>query len=433
VHYLILGKEGRRLAQMSQFITLMDADVPMEQAFKQAFGMSFESMEKELREYIRQDRYPVVSGHFEQKLGFDTQFQTAPVSEAEAQAYLGDLLLHSNRTDSEAYLQKALELDPNLAMANASLGMLRVRQGKPDEARKSLERAVAANSQNYLIHYYYAFVLSREGGGDMQVVTGISPETAVTIRAELKKAIELRPDFPESYSLLAFVNLVTGSQLDESIELLKRALAASPGRQDLSFMLVQIYMRKEDYKTARQLLERLSANSGDTQIAPRAQALLGQISAIEEQLTRFRAGGNERWSESPEKSSLKNPAGMTEQPDAIDRSDPSSSLREALRKPAADETQVQGNLVRIDCDAKGITFVIKIDDRLLKLKTDSFEQLDLTSFSEDAGREVTCGPRKPQNNVVVCYVSSSDARAKFHGLLRSVEFVPKDFQLKPST
>ena len=76
--------------------------------------------------------------------------QAAPITEAEAQAYLGDLLLKGNRANAEVYLQKALALDPDLPMANASLGLLRVRQGKHDEARKRLERAVAASSQNYL-------------------------------------------------------------------------------------------------------------------------------------------------------------------------------------------------------------------------------------------------------------------------------------------
>ena len=54
--------------------------------------------------------------------------QAAPITEAEAHAYLGDLLLKSNRVDAEVYLQKALALDADLPMANASLGLLRVRQ-----------------------------------------------------------------------------------------------------------------------------------------------------------------------------------------------------------------------------------------------------------------------------------------------------------------
>ena len=40
----------------------MDAGVPMEQAFQQSFQSTFEKMEKELREYVRHDRYPIVTG-----------------------------------------------------------------------------------------------------------------------------------------------------------------------------------------------------------------------------------------------------------------------------------------------------------------------------------------------------------------------------------
>ncbi len=153
VHYLILGNGGVRSNKVGAFVDAMGRNVPMEEAFQQSFSMTFESMEKELKDYIKNDRYPVMNGHFERKLGANVDMQVAPISEAQAQAYLGDLLLHSNRTEAESYLQKALSLDPDLPMAHASLGMLRVRQGRADEARRSLERAVAADSQNYLTHY----------------------------------------------------------------------------------------------------------------------------------------------------------------------------------------------------------------------------------------------------------------------------------------
>ncbi|MEP6742214.1 MAG: tetratricopeptide repeat protein [bacterium] len=424
MHYLILGKDGQRIEQLRKFLGLTSASVPLEQAFQQAFAMTFESMEKELREYIKRDRYPVLTGHFESKLVVETDMQAAPISEAEAQAYLGDLLLHSNRVDSESYLLKALKLDPNLPMANASMAMLRLREGKTDEARQMLERA-AANSPNYLIHYYYAYALSREGSkDDLEMVSSFTPEAAAKMRAELKKAIELRPDFLESYSLLAFVNLVTGSNIDESIEMLKRALAKSPGKSNLAFMLAQIYMRKEDYKAARQLLEQLSGGNGEAEVRQRAQDLLTQLGSIEEQM-RYRAASAERASHTSEKSLVLNGS-----PEASANIDPSSYLRDALRKPVAGETQVQGSLERIDCDAKGIVFSVRVGGRVLKLRTSSFDALDLTSFSSDSGNQISCGPRKSENNVVVCYVAASDSRSKVDGTLRSVEFVPKGFQLK---
>lgn len=429
MHYLIGENKGERLQQLGKFIQLLETNLDTEQAFQQAFQTSFENMEKALREYIKRDSYAVTAGPFESKLGFDNEMQVGPISEAEAQAYLGDLLSHSHRPEAESYLQRALALDPKLALAHAAFGMMRAREGKYLEARECLERAMAAGPPNYLIHYYYAYALSREGMNEMQLVSGYAPETIVKIREELKKAIELKPDYPESYNLLAFVNLVTGTQLDESIALLKRVLATSPGRNDLFFTLAQIYKRKQDFKTARQILERLSQNNGDQHLRQQAQGLLKQLALTEEQMARMEALRNSPGNANDAASRAVSVEGSES---AIDSPPPDQStfLRNSLRQPEVGEKRVQGLLVRVDCDAKGITFVVKIDGRLVKLHTEKFPDVQLTAFSVDAGMEIGCGPRKVENSVVICYVPLTDPRGKFEGAVKSIEFVPKEFKLK---
>jgi predicted Zn-dependent protease len=89
--------------------------------------------------------------------------ESAPITEAEWNYHLGDLALHINRQDCEQYLKKAIRLDPNLAAAHASLGIAQMRGQRLADAKQSLERAVATGSQNHMVHYYYAFALSREG------------------------------------------------------------------------------------------------------------------------------------------------------------------------------------------------------------------------------------------------------------------------------
>ncbi len=81
-------------------------------------------------------------------------------------------------------------------------------------------------------------------------------------------------------------------------------------------------------------------------------------------------------------------------------------------------------------DGKGITFVVKVDDRLLKLRTASFNSMEIVTFSEDAGGQITCGLRKPQDNVVVAYVAATGSRPSVDGTVKSLEFVPRDFKLK---
>src|SRR5438132_2540186 len=158
VHYLILGNNGQRLAQLGKFLQLLNSGRTIDEAVSQAFQTDTVTLEKELKKYIEGHTFRMQIATFERKLEFDSEFTTSPLSEAEAQAYLGDLLLHVNRlNDAETRLQQALSLDQKQPMALASFGILRARQGRFDEAKKSLQQAANANSANYLVHYYYAY------------------------------------------------------------------------------------------------------------------------------------------------------------------------------------------------------------------------------------------------------------------------------------
>jgi tetratricopeptide (TPR) repeat protein len=425
MHYLVLNHNQQRASQMVKFIELMSGKMPMEEAFSQAFQTTFEAMESELRAYIKQDRYVVMERNFESKLESAREMQSTPISEAEAIAYLGDLMLHCNRPEAETYLRKALVLDPNLAMAHASLGVFLFRHGKADAARVSLERAVAANSQNYLIHYYYASVLGRPPTDEVQLNAGYPMELAAKIRAELKKAIELRPDYPESYNLLAYVNLVTNTDIDETILMLTQALSASPGRIDFRYMLGQLYMNKDDSKAARPMLEQVAAAPDiDEKVRAHAKKLVQTIDEVEEQRARLAALRAANRGAPPGDGKLNSDEDQNP-------NDPSTTLRIALRAPAAGETQAQGTLVRVECDVKNFVFVVRAGEKLLRLRSVSFDRVGLTTYDDQVRGTVTCGARQPENPVVVFYIASADKQAKIDGTLTSLNFVPADFKLKP--
>jgi tetratricopeptide (TPR) repeat protein len=404
------------------FLDQLRQNIPAEKAFRQAFQTDYAGMQKELRDYVQRQSYLGQLVTFEKKLEFSAEMKTAPITEAEAQAFLGDLLFHIRRPeDAKTKLEQALALDSKLAMAHASLGMVLMQQKKFSEAKEHLQQAVADNSTNYLAHYYYAYALSREFMTEGQLVHSFPAETVRKMRAELARAIELKPDFPESYHLLAFVNLVTGDQLDESIVMIKRAVALSPGSEEFLFVLTQLYIRKQDLEGARRVIEPLAAHGADPQIRARAGSLLASISSMQEAMARFRAGKEERAGD----------VVVDLQTNEVTNTDPTSYLRDALRKPEAGERQVQGMLVRIDCDVKGIIFTVRSGDGLLRLKTARFEEMDITTFAPDVAGEITCGVRKPENAVVVSYLPGSDVRAKTGGTIRSLEFVPNDFKLNP--
>jgi len=428
VHYLILGNGGQRAGQLGKFIQLITNNVKIEDAFAQAFQTTVEAMEKDLKKYIEGRTFKMQLATFDHKLEFDNEMKVAPLTEPEAQGYLGDLLLHIHRlSDAEARLQQALTLDPKLTMAEASLGILRARQGRFDEAKTALREAVKGDSNNYLAHYYYAYALSREAMDANNMVQHYEPETTDTMRAELMKAIDLSPTFPESYSLLAFVNVVTGEHLDESVSLLKHALALSPGRQDLDLKLAQIYLRQEKFDLARETLDPLR-NAKDRRLHMQAESLLNSIKNYEEQMTRYKAGPQLR-----EENSATSAKEVKEDASPPPMS-PSDQLRQVLRPLAAGEEQIQGLFLRLECDnSKGIAyFIVQAADRIYKIRATSLGQVQLTAYTPVAG-EVSCGPRKTQDNVVLTFRPTKDAKdvkSKIDGDAIALELVPKDFQLK---
>lgn len=422
MHYLIIGKAGRG-DQLSKFLTLRKSNMPLEEAFEKAFETTFADMERELRSYVKQDRYNVIRANFKQKIELDTTTEAATLTEAEAQAYLGDLLLHAHRQDAYKYLEKALQLDPNLAMAHASLGMAYFREGKEKEAHASLERAVSANSQNYLAHYYYAYTLSRPPAGDAPATNEYSPELAAKIREHLQKAIALRPDFPESYNLLGFVSLITGEGIDEAIASLKHVLSTSPGLHELTYMLAQLHLRNDDYKLAQQMLEQVARSNAPEQLRQHAELLITEIKKLEQQRAEYEARRSRGNSTTTYGSDGKQTIEQV--------NDPSFYLREVLRAPEKDETQLQGKLVAIECEAKGIVFVMETASSTLRLRTENFDSIELTTYDPSVQGNISCGARKLQSSVVVCYLPNADKRVKADGVLKSIEFVPSDFKLKP--
>ena len=431
-HYLLQGENQKRRPQLARFVDLVRSQLTIDEAFQQAFQISLDAFEKDFKSYVQGAKYMATAVTFEKKLDFDAQMQSAPLSEAEAQAYLGDLLLHTRRyNDAESHLQQALTLSPELPMAEASFGMLRVRQGRLADARKYLEKAVAGNSQNYLAHFYYAYALSGLTLDGSQVINSYSSEEAATMRGELRKAIGIKPDFAEGYALLGFINVVRNEEIDETIVLLKRALTMSRSNQRVLFMLAQLYMRQEKFAEARQLLEPLARNSPDPELRQHAQSLLEGVTRTEESIAQYKAMEKEvaaRLEESQRRQPTQTD-GNSVTLAGPDAADDNSLLSQALRKPQTGETRVQGILTAIECNAKGITFKVRAGDRLLQFHSDNFERIEITAFTKEVTGEITCGLRKPENPIVITY-GPARAGSKAVGEASAIEFVPRNFVLK---
>jgi hypothetical protein len=311
--------------------------------------------------------------------------------------------------------------------------MLEMRRAHYAEARRYLERAIAARSDNYLVHYYYAYVMTQELLGSGKSIMDIEPSVAQKMRAELKQTIELAPNFAEAYRLLGFINLVAGEELDESIKLLQHAMQLMPGEQEFGFILAQIFMRKHDYQAARELLEPIARSSGTkAELRTRSQYLLDAIKSVEERLARYKSGaggGVEVSGDAPPPGAVIVLDENEQGPGASREEGLSEMINQVIHQPQAGEVRVRGQLLRIDCGNE-ILFSVQTEGRTFKLTTKKFEGIKFISYLPEYASEITCGVRKPVDDVVIIYKPFTNAKGKAEGEVISVEFVPKNFKLK---
>ena len=415
VHYLLNGKGGQRQSQFSRFIELLTSGETVEDSFQQAFQTDFTTIESELRAYLRNARYPEQVRMFDQRLEFQLEAQSAPVTEAETRAYLGDLLLHTDRLDeAESYLQRAIAADPNLSMAYASLGLLRLKQNHFSEARQHLERAIALNPKSYLAHYYYADVLSRDGTETDTTVKGYAERTRL-IRAELKKAIELAPGFLESYRLLALADLERNPQLDETLALINHVLHLTPRRQEFLLLLARVHLRQEEFSVARKLLEAVKHNSTEPQLRTEAQTLLDRVAASEQAAALLKSQNAGIDPESTSQAATQQPCDMPQ---------PGPQLK-PLRFNGA---QACGRLVKIECAETGVVLLVEAGDQTLKFHSEKLNGIRFVTYSSDMRGRIECGGLStPAPPVLVTYRSAKNKPADFAGEVVAVEFVPEDW------
>jgi len=436
IHYLIQGNKGANNAGMDKFLALVMDKTEPEKAFQQAFQTDYATMEKALRKYVEQRTYRATTVTFKNKLTFDTEMTTVPLSEAEANAYLGDLLYHTHEyTDAETYLQKALSLDADSSLANTSLGLVKMRQRKFAEAKKYLEKAVATDRKNHLAHYNYAYILSRESMDEFGYVQKFSPETTGKMRESLQRAIEINPNFAESYRLLGFINLVNNENLDESLAFLKKGLALQPGNQEYSLLIAQIYMRQEKYAEAKEIAAKIVKTAAEAGMRSTAQNLLSSINQYEESKASFEKQKKEFEDKGIRPTTLirrSSDKPMSESEIAkINEENEINSLNRIIEKPKSDEKQIVGYIEKIVCAKGEINYTVKTGNESFMLTSKDFNELNLTAMAKEAENlSVGCDTQMQNILTVITYRPSADAKAKSKGKVLSLAFVPKFFRLK---
>jgi tetratricopeptide (TPR) repeat protein len=419
VHYLLEARGGERRDGLDRFTSMLAEGSTAEDALHSAFGIGVAEAEAGLADYVRLERYHSSAELFERPLDFDSQLTTVPLAEAEGLALLGDLLLHTDRdANAEGYLLRAVALDPNSAAARVSLGVLRLRQNRADEAREELQKAATLAPANHLARYYLAEALNRDDGTAAPEQSSIKAfeERTDAIRAELRRAIELAPGFIEPYKLLATVEMERGDRPEEAAAVLTRASALAPRRADLTLLLAQARLLAGRDDDARKLAEPIALRAADARLREQAGVLLARIVVRREEAERLRAQAAEEARADAEAT----PAQPCDMP-----------LRGGpqYKRLRFEGAQVCGRLSEIECDKAGVVFNIMTDaGAILRLHAGDLSAVRFVTYTTavKTGR-IACGLRETAARALVTYRPKHDERASTDGEAVAVEFVPEDW------
>lgn len=320
-HYMMIGDSNAREARMVEYTTLINQGVDSDQAFAQAFKLSMAEVEKRLKNYINGNTYTANTYKLPSIEG-ENDFSVNPISEAEVQYYLGNLLARTNRIDeAEILLKRAIEMDPQLAGPYEGLGFVAVRRNRFDEALEHFKRAVTRGSKNHLAHYYYAETLLR------QVIGSVRPSLAQQIADELRTSIKLMPGFAFAHYALANLAAMTEENLKEGLEAATLAIKLEPQNKRFALALAQLQMHTQDYAAAKKTLEPLLAAGVEPKLKESAELMMKSI----ENRTRTPRV------EQPPPELKQNSASPKVIPEAKQKSDPEKSASEPLPSQQAEK------------------------------------------------------------------------------------------------
>ncbi|MBI3484445.1 MAG: DUF1570 domain-containing protein [Acidobacteria bacterium] len=275
-HFLMMSDQGARRSQIAEFLRLLEQDVPSADAAARVFG-DLAVLARQLDAYIRQNAFSSLRVPPSRALGTgadDSSYAVREIPLAESLAIRADILLHNDRfAEARKLLGEALWLNPDLPLANESMGFLLFRQGDRAGAEKWFAAAAELDSLNALAHFYHALAMAREGEeiGDFEAT-----------EKHLRRAIQLNPDFAAAYSMLALAYATQDTRLEEALRLARHAVELEPGTLEHQLRVGSVLLRMERVEEARRIAQRVAAAAKSEEDRAAAAEFLEQIRKFQE-------------------------------------------------------------------------------------------------------------------------------------------------------
>ena len=219
--------------------------------------------------------------HFTEAITLDPDFALAYVGLADTYALLGSyggLDRPTVLAGAEPALEKALALDDQLGEAFSSMGGVRLLQGDFEASETAYQRAIEL-SPNYAPAYLGYGMLMKRGFGRVQealelhqTALGLDPlstpiNMAVVedyhelgrfeeVRDRCQRVIQIDPDYPRAYTIMADLYWEVFGQLDEAVVWLHKAIELDPGNPDHIRWMGMVFLDLGDYQAGERWMRR---------------------------------------------------------------------------------------------------------------------------------------------------------------------------------
>lgn len=224
------------------------------------------------------------------------------------------------------------------------------------------------------------------------------------------------PTFAPSYSLLGYIYLSTGENLDEGAKALKTAIQLEPQNNHLRLNLASLQMRMRDFDGAKKILEPLV----NTDVGSSAQAMLNSIESYKQALASPRGGvvvvedaGNEM-----------EPA-TGQQPPRLKRRDQREEEPVRTNSPTGAPVslegaqQMSGVITAVECKGNSMVISLKSADKITKFQVTDHNQVPFFSRAVAYSVDIVCGPNNIQ---AIIYFKPISGKPALAGEVVAVEF-----------
>ncbi|MFZ3339822.1 MAG: hypothetical protein WA213_02990 [Terriglobales bacterium] len=365
VHYLLNNK---KLPEVGTYFDLVEnKKVPVDKAMVQAFDMTPDQMEDEVKKYfdsksnlgiaLDQTKKPNGSPEMIQQpvhypVPFDADELGAAVTQVpdvEARAILGDMMarIPDRRMVALQDLHQ-LAADPKgNEVAERALARDDLQSKKFDAAADDLAKAAELSARDPWIWYYRSALKYRQAQATRQEMQGLA-----NMMQDLRAVLDWYPELADAYNMLG-VARVEGGGWNSALEAQKEAIALSPRNVEYQFNLGQIYVAGKKWDLAREVFTRLKEGS-DKQAAAAAKQQLEDLATLQKYGIRPQRvgeiGAPAGAASTPGAGSAIAPAGKTA-PGGTDDDDADAAPKPPPVKPA--ETGpvlfLKGKIVSSDC------------------------------------------------------------------------------------